>query len=129
MSIRKPGKGRLLRMLKVLTEVDELKTSGLTGERLEDYLALRAVAQHAILSALKDGDKGGKHPPGSWRKESVPEQLYHIDAHVKNHCIEFLLAHVNGRAAVSDEDHLTHILCRAAISIALDSRPREKSNG
>jgi len=70
-----------------------------------DFLALLSAAESALIAALHEGN--GKHPPGSWRAETVDEQLKHIEAHVTAY-----------QCGERSEDHLAHILCRAAIAVA-----------
>ncbi|HKD77360.1 MAG TPA: dATP/dGTP diphosphohydrolase domain-containing protein [Ktedonobacterales bacterium] len=74
----------------------------------DDFTVLLNPAIEALDDALRDGDRGGKHPPGSWRSGTAEEQMQHIAAH--------LYAYYHGDRS---EDHLGHILCRAAIAIAL----------
>jgi len=77
-------------------------------KRAQDFLELMTAANRAISRALADGDRGGKHPPGSWMEESIDEQLKHIEAHIARH-----------DGGERSEDHLAHIVCRAAIAFAL----------
>jgi hypothetical protein len=79
-----------------------------TMARLDDLRDMLNAAADAIVSALADGARGGKHPAGSWRKETIAEQLWHIEGHIVRH-----------RRGDLDEHHLAHLLCRAAIAYAL----------
>jgi hypothetical protein len=76
--------------------------------RAQDYVDLIAAANRAISKALADGDKQGKHAPGSWMSENMSNQLNHIQAHIMDY-----------RMGDAAEDHLGHIVCRAAIAFAL----------
>jgi hypothetical protein len=97
--------------------------------RAQDFVDLMAAANRAISIALADGDrplaepqaerakesatcavKKPKHPAGSWMSENIAEQLKHIESHIT--------AELCGDHA---EDHLAHIVCRAAIAFALKS--------
>jgi hypothetical protein len=90
------------------------KVIPLSAGCLRDFGDLTSAAEYAIHAALEDGDAGGKHAPGSWRNETVEEQLRHIIDHAE--------AYLRGDRS---ENHLTHIPCRAAIAFALD----QNSNG
>lgn len=76
--------------------------------RNHDYCDFLNAAVDALNIATSDGDRNGKHYPGEWMTESIDEQIRHIEAHV--------IAYICGD---SHEDHLSHILCRAAIAVAL----------
>jgi hypothetical protein len=78
-------------------------------EREENYRALVLAPMTAVRNALRDGDRGGKEP-GSWRGETVEDQLKHIERHVTQY-----------QCGDRNEDHLSHIVCRAAIAFALRS--------
>ena len=93
--------------------------------RKDDLAAVINAAVCALNDALRDGDRGGKHPPGSWKAETVEEQLKHVEAHVTAY-----------QCGDRSEDHLSRIVCRAAIAVALryrseqaDLEPRQRSGG
>ena len=79
--------------------------------RAQDYIHLLAATNRAISRALADGDRNAKHAPGSWIKETMDEQLKHIEAHITQY-----------ECGDRNEDHLAHIVCRAAIAFALRER-------
>jgi hypothetical protein len=79
--------------------------------RDDDYRELSDQAANATLGAPADGNRGGKHPAGAWRGESIDEQITHIQQHI-----------AAPQRGVLNEDHLTHIVCRAAIAMALQER-------
>jgi hypothetical protein len=82
-----------------------------TWGRKEDFAALLHAAACAINAALNDGDRGGKHAPGSWRAETIEEQLRNIEAHITAY-----------QCGDRNEDHMSHFVCRAAIAYALVER-------
>lgn len=73
---------------------------------METENTIEVAALMAIRSARADG--AHKYGPDSWRDESIRNQLDHINAHLGN-----------VRQGLDDEDHLAHLLCRAAIAAAL----------
>lgn len=94
--------------------------------RTQDRALLIRAAGSAIIQALRDGDRGGKHPPGScppgsWMNETVHEQFRHIEIHIAQYQIE-----EDGINSVLTEDHLAHIVCRAVIALALGGVERVK---
>jgi hypothetical protein len=86
--------------------------------RAKDRELLLRAAECAIKAALRDGDRGGKHLPGSWMNETVHEQFRHIEVHIAQYQIEapspYPRPQQSGRGA--EEDHLGHIVCRAVIA-------------
>jgi hypothetical protein len=79
--------------------------------RREDFAALLTAAAEAISDALDDGERSVKHGGGSWPIETVDEQLRHIEAQI-----------TAWQCGDRNEDHLSHIVCRAAIAYALRER-------
>jgi hypothetical protein len=79
--------------------------------RKEDFAALLNASVSAIRDALHDGERGGKHRAGSWLIETVEVQLRHIEAHITQY-----------ECGDRNEDHLSHIICRAGIAYALGQR-------
>jgi hypothetical protein len=79
--------------------------------RKENFAALLTAAAGAINDELADGDRGGKHRAGSWLIETVEEQLRHIEVHITQY-----------QCGDRNEDHLSHIICRAAIAYALSAQ-------
>jgi hypothetical protein len=77
--------------------------------RKEDFAALLTAAAGTLNDALADGD--GKHRAGSRLIETVEEQLRHIEAHITAY-----------QYGDQNEDHLSRIICRAAIACALRAR-------
>ena len=78
--------------------------------------AIEEAALQAIRAARRDG--ATKYGPDSWMGESVWNQLDHINA---------LLGNV--RQGNEEEDHLGHLLCRAAIAVALRIAERPLLDG
>jgi hypothetical protein len=79
---------------------------------LRDVFDLGVAAQTAVNSSLFDGFS--KHPPGSWREGTIGDQLKRIEAHITQY-----------QCGDRSEDHLAHIVCRAAIAFAL--RPQSSA--
>jgi hypothetical protein len=79
----------------------------------EDFAGMLHSAACAVNDALRDGDRGGKHPPGSWQSETIDEQMRHIEAHITAY-----------QCGDRNEDHLSHIVCRAVIAFALREMER-----
>jgi hypothetical protein len=84
--------------------------------RSHDYAALLHAAACTINDALKDGESTGKHA-GHWRNTTVEEQLKHIEAHITQY-----------QCGDRGEDHLAHIVCRAAIACVLARRAADSVN-
>lgn len=74
----------------------------------EEFAIVRHAASEAIFVALQDGKKDGKHGPCSFLEESIEHQLKHIEAHITAY-----------QCGDRSEDHLSHIVCRAAMACAL----------
>jgi len=72
----------------------------------KDYNLLLLAAERAIRTALEDGEH--KSHKSEWREQTIDGQLRHIEAHVTAY-----------QCCDRSEDHLSHILCRAAIACAL----------
>ena len=79
--------------------------------RREDFAALLHAAACAINDAIRDGDGDGKHEAGSWMSETIEHQLKHIEAHI-----------TAVQCGDRNEDHLAHLVFRAAIAFALRQR-------
>jgi hypothetical protein len=86
-----------------------LPTIAAQRTRLSDLVDLIAASTFALERALGDGD--ADHPVGSWMQVSIEEHLKHIDAHL-----------TAWQCGDRSEDHLSHILCRAAAACALNYR-------
>jgi hypothetical protein len=78
--------------------------------RLDDLRSMVGVAKTALVAALEDGQCEGK-VPGARVSETIDEQLKHIEAHITQY-----------QCGDRNEDHLAHIVCRAAIACALRER-------
>jgi hypothetical protein len=76
----------------------------------KEALELVRAAAFAIGAALEDGKRAGNQP-GTWLNETVDEELEHIGAHIED-----------WRDGKRDEDHLAHMVCRAAMAYALHHR-------
>src|SRR5438105_8346039 len=82
--------------------------------RKDDFAELLRAAACAVNNALCDGHRGGKPSAGSWRDETIDNQLKHIERHITAF-----------QCGDQNEDHLAHIVCRAAIAMALRERSEE----
>jgi hypothetical protein len=80
------------------------------ANRTDDLAELAAAAIGALNLALRDGD--AHHPAGSWKRETAENHLDHLYRHA--------LCMVHGFEP--GEDHLTHIVCRAAMYYAAIGR-------
>ena len=83
----------------------------------DEFAAVLTAAAEAISSGLRDGKVSGKHAAGSYRLESIEHQLRHIEAHITAH-----------QCGDRSEDHLAHIVCRAAFAVALRIQEAVKAN-
>lgn len=86
--------------------------------READETLLVKAATIAIRRALDDGERSGKSP-GAWLDEAVTQQLRRAEAHI-------VAQLCNQNTA---EDHLAHIICRAAMSYALTNVDELKNAG
>jgi len=80
------------------------RTYSMTKE--DDFIRLLGISADAIHTAMRDGDN--KHDPGEWMTQTVEEQIKHIEGHIMQY-----------QMGDRSEDHLAHLLCRAAIACAL----------
>jgi hypothetical protein len=78
----------------------------------DDFGDLIQAAIAAMARATRDGERGGKS--GTWVTETIEHQLRRIGAHITAY-----------QCGDRNEDHLSHILCRAAIACALHDRETE----
>lgn len=77
------------------------------AKRIHDLETLVIGAVKAITKALDDGDKGGKHEPGTWVEESLENQIIHCDDHLTD-----IKQIVYGQLK---EDSPAHLVCRAVM--------------
>jgi hypothetical protein len=89
----------------------------LARKRSDEFNDMSMACAAALDIALKDGDRhdplcgGPNHAPGSRMDETVGEQLKHIETHITQY-----------QCGDRNEDHLAHIIWRAAIAVALKER-------
>jgi hypothetical protein len=84
-------------------------------QRIDDLRDLVIAAVDAISAALADGDKEGKHGPGSWQNETIENQLDHSEAHGRA-----------WRRGDTSESHLAHRVCRDTMAYLLAQRQGQK---
>ncbi len=77
----------------------------------DDLVLLEQAASRALRAALADGS--AKYSPGDWKKRSPGEHINHAVRHLHS---------INMPMVGDDEDHETHLICRAVMLFAVRGR-------
>lgn len=92
-------------------ELQMLRGTTQLRDRSDDQpLRLFYAAIHALLDALKDGEK--THAAGVWRGRDADHHLIHARDHID--------AFLNGDLVdAREQSHLSHLVCRAVMAAAI----------